>query len=221
MQHPDMIVLPGSKNTISDLLWMRQNGLEAAILKQAGSGKVVFGICGGYQMLGETLSDPLGLETSGTVRGMGLLPIDTVFMEEKTRTRVTGTFLTEGTLLAGLQTQKLAAEGYEIHMGQSTRKDGARPLLTLTDAVSGTVKQDGAYKGNVFGSYVHGIFDGAGIGQAVIQALADKKGVAMGDMGSMTYAEYKETQYDLLAAGLREALDMDQIYRILEEGIDE
>ena len=82
-------------------------------------------------------------------------------------------------------------------MGQSTRKDGARPLLTLTDAVSGTVKQDGAYKGNVFGSYVHGIFDGAGIGQAVIQALADKKGVQMGDMGSMTYAEYKETQYDL------------------------
>ena len=124
-------------------------------------------------------------------------------------------------MLAGLQTQELAAEGYEIHMGQSTRKDGARPLLTLTDAVSGTVKQDGAYKGNVFGSYVHGIFDGAGIGQAVIQALADKKGVQMGDMGSMTYAEYKETQYDLLAAGLREALDMDQIYRILEEGIDE
>ena len=221
LKDPDMIVLPGSKNTISDLLWMRQNGLEAAILKQAGSGKVVFGICGGYQMLGETLSDPLGLETSGTVRGMGLLPIDTVFMEEKTRTRVAGTFLTEGTLLAGLQTQKLAAEGYEIHMGQSTRKAGARPLLTLTDAVSGTVKQDGAYKGNVFGSYVHGIFDGAGIGQAVIQALADKKGVQMGDMGSMTYAEYKETQYDLLAAGLREALDMDQIYRILEEGIDE
>ena len=73
LKDPDMIVLPGSKNTISDLLWMRQNGLEAAILKQAGSGKVVFGICGGYQMLGETLSDPLGLETSGTVRGMGLL----------------------------------------------------------------------------------------------------------------------------------------------------
>lgn len=70
LKDPDMIVLPGSKNTISDLLWMRQNGLEAAILKQAGSGKVVFGICGGYQMLGETLSDPLGLETSGTVRGM-------------------------------------------------------------------------------------------------------------------------------------------------------
>ena len=111
LKDPDMIVLPGSKNTISDLLWMRQNGLEAAILKQAGSGKVVFGICGGYQMLGETLSDPLGLETSGTVRGMGLLPIDTVFMEEKTRTRVTGTFLTEGTLLCRAANTKARGGG--------------------------------------------------------------------------------------------------------------
>lgn len=101
LKDPDMIVLPGSKNTISDLLWMRQNGLEAAILKQAGSGKVVFGICGGYQMLGETLSDPLGLETSGTVRGMGLLPIDTVFMEEKTRTASPGLSLQREPCLQG------------------------------------------------------------------------------------------------------------------------
>ena len=106
-------------------------------------------------------------------------------------------------------------------MGQSTLKAGAKHLLSLTDAVTGQTKQDGAYKENVFGSYVHGIFDGAGIGQAIIQALADKKGVQMGDMGSMTYAEYKETQYDLLAAGLREYLDMNKIYQILEDGIDE
>lgn len=221
LKDPDMIVLPGSKNTISDLLWMRQNGLEAAILKQAGAGKVVFGICGGFQMLGETLADPLGIETSGEVRGMGLLPIDTLFLDEKTRTRVTGSFLTEGTFFDSLKAQKLEVEGYEIHMGQSTLKAGAKHLLSLTDAVTGQTKQDGAYKENVFGSYVHGIFDGAGIGQAIIQALADKKGVQMGDMGSMTYAEYKETQYDLLAAGLREYLDMNKIYQILEDGIDE
>ena len=220
LKDPDMIVLPGSKNTISDLLWMRQNGLEAAVLKQAGAGKVVFGICGGFQMLGETLADPLGIETSGEVRGMGLLPIDTLFLDEKTRTRVTGSFLTEGTLFDSLKDQKLEVEGYEIHMGQSTLKAGAKHLLSLTDAVTGQTKQDGAYKENVFGSYVHGIFDGAGIGQAIIQALAEKKGVQMGDMGSMTYAEYKETQYDLLAAGLREYLDMNKIYQILEDGID-
>ena len=105
LKDPDMIVLPGSKNTISDLLWMRQNGLEAAILKQAGAGKVVFGICGGFQMLGETLADPLGIETSGEVRGMGLLPIDTIFLDEKTRTPVTGSFLTEGTFFDSLKDQ--------------------------------------------------------------------------------------------------------------------
>ena len=221
LKDPDMIVLPGSKNTISDLLWMRQNGLEAAILKQAGTGKVVFGICGGFQMLGETLADPLGIETSGEVRGMGLLPIDTVFLDEKTRTRVTGSFLTGDTIFDSLKDQKLEAEGYEIHMGQSTLKAGAKHLLSLTDAVTGQTKQDGAYKENVFGSYVHGIFDGAGIARTVIQALAEKKGVQMGDIGSMTYAEYKETQYDLLAASLREYLNMEKIYRILETGIDE
>ncbi len=221
LKDPDMIVLPGSKNTISDLLWMRQNGLEAAILKQAGIGKVVFGICGGFQMLGETLADPLGIETSGEVRGMGLLPIDTVFLDEKTRTRVTGSFLTGDTIFDSLKDQKLEAEGYEIHMGQSTLKAGAKHLLSLTDAVTGQTKQDGAYKESVFGSYVHGIFDGAGIAQTVIQALAEKKGVQMGDIGSMTYAEYKETQYDLLAASLRKYLNMEKIYRILETGIDE
>ena len=221
LKDPDMIVLPGSKNTISDLLWMRQNGLEAAILKQAGIGKVVFGICGGFQMLGETLADPLGIETSGEVRGMGLLPIDTVFLDEKTRTRVTGSFLTGDTIFDSLKDQKLEAEGYEIHMGQSTLKAGAKHLLSLTDAVTGQTKQDGAYKENVFGSYVHGIFDGAGIARTVIQALAEKKGVQMGDIGSMTYAEYKETQYDLLAASLRKYLNMEKIYRILETGIDE
>ena len=146
LKDPDMIVLPGSKNTISDLLWMRQNGLEAAILKQAGTGKVVFGICGGFQMLGETLADPLGIETSGEVRGMGLLPIDTVFLDEKTRTRVTGSFLTGDTIFESLKDQKLEAEGYEIHMGQSTLKAGAKHLLSLTDAVTGQTKQDGAYK---------------------------------------------------------------------------
>ena len=74
LKHPDMILLPGTKNTMEDLLWMRQNGLEAAILKEAGAGTVIFGICGGYQMLGQELSDPEGVEAGGSIRGMGLLP---------------------------------------------------------------------------------------------------------------------------------------------------
>lgn len=93
LKNPDMIILPGTKNTMEDLLWMRANGLEAAVLKEAAKGKIIFGICGGYQMLGETLSDPHHVEAGGTIKGMGLLPMDTVFAEKKTRTRVSGRFL--------------------------------------------------------------------------------------------------------------------------------
>lgn len=220
LRDPDMIVIPGSKNTISDLLWMRQNGLEAAILKQAHEGKVIFGICGGFQMLGETLSDPTGIETTGEVRGMGLLPVETVFMDGKTRTRVEGGFHLEGSIFEDIEIKNLKAEGYEIHMGQSTLKEGAKRLLTVTDAVTGETKEDGAFKDNVFGTYIHGIFDGPEIAQTIVKILAERKGVELGDLGTLSYAEYKETQYDLLAAGLREHLNMKKIYEILEEGIE-
>ena len=79
LKNPDMIILPGTKNTMEDLLWMRQNGLEAAVLKAASAGTVIFGVCGGFQMLGDTLSDPQGVEAGGQIKGMGLLPMDTVF----------------------------------------------------------------------------------------------------------------------------------------------
>ena len=220
LRDPDMIVIPGSKNTISDLLWMRQNGLEAAILKQAHEGKVIFGICGGFQMLGETLSDPTGVETTGEVRGMGLLPVETVFMDGKTRTRVEGGFHLDGSIFEDIEIKNLKAEGYEIHMGQSTLKEGAKRLLTVTDAVTGETKEDGAFKDNVFGTYIHGIFDGPEIAQTIVKILAERKGVELGNLGTLSYAEYKETQYDLLAAGLREHLNMKKIYEILEEGIE-
>ena len=220
LKNPDMIVIPGSKNTISDLLWMRQNGLEAAILKQAHEGKVVFGICGGFQMLGETLSDPTGIETTGEVRGMGLLPVETVFMDGKTRTRVEGDFHLEGSIFENIERKNLKAEGYEIHMGQSTLKEGAKRLLTVTDAVTGETKEDGAYKDNVFGTYIHGIFDGPEIAQTIVKILAERKGVELEDLGTLSYAEYKETQYDLLATEWREHLNMEKIYERLEEGIE-
>ena len=93
LKNPDVIMLPGTKNTMEDLQWLRESGMEALILKAAARGTFVFGICGGYQMLGESLSDPHGVEAGGTMRGMGLLPMDTVFAEKKTRTQVTGRYL--------------------------------------------------------------------------------------------------------------------------------
>ena len=115
--NPDMIILPGTKNTMEDLLWMRENGLEALILKEAAKGKLIFGICGGYQMMGETLSDPHGVEAGGTIKGMNLLPMDTVFAKKKTRTRVEGSF---GQLTGAFaKLSDTALEGYEIHMGET------------------------------------------------------------------------------------------------------
>ena len=100
--NPDLVILPGSKNTMEDLLWLRQNGLEAAVKKHAAAGGAVLGICGGYQMLGERLADPDGVEHGGTLCGLGLLPVRTVFAKEKTRTRVTGRFERAEGIFSGL-----------------------------------------------------------------------------------------------------------------------
>ena len=210
---PDMVVIPGSKNTIEDLLWMRQNGLEAAVKKLAEKGRTIFGICGGYQMLGETISDPEGVEAKGKILGMGLLPVDTVFESAKTRTRVTGRFLSSD---AGLVVQ-----GYEIHMGKTTLRSGVQPLLEITAQPGGETKADGAVCGNVAGTYVHGFFDGDGIALETARVLGRKKGVDISASEEMSYAQYKEKQYDLLADTLERSLDMDRIYEIMEAGIDE
>ena len=221
LKNPDMIILPGTKNTMEDLLWMRQNGLEAAVLKAAAAGKIIFGVCGGYQMLGETLSDPLGCEAGGQIKGMGLLPMNTVFAGSKTRTRVSGNFGTvEGTLseLSGVP-----LEGYEIHMGVSTGKEGVKSLTNITDYAKGSgqgkEKADGAYYKNVYGTYVHGVFDREEVAGAVIKAIGRIKDIDVSQIASVDFAAFKEQQYDILAAGLREHLNMEKIYEILNAGI--
>lgn len=220
LKKPDMIVLPGTKNTMKDLSWLRQSGMEAAILKAKENGAVIFGICGGYQMLGETLSDPRGIEEGGSMRGMGLLPEDTMFVGEKTRTRVRGKFGKLEGVLAGLS--HLPLEGYEIHMGISRSKQNTMQAVTMIKdqcEEDSLLKCDGAQADNVYGSYVHGIFDKEGVARGVIEALAKAKGVALEHLSSFDYGKYKESQYDLLADTLRQYLDMEQIYKILEEGI--
>ena len=215
---PDMILLPGTKNTMEDLLWMRENGLEALILKAAANGKVIFGICGGYQMLGETLSDPDHVEAGGSIRGMGLLPMDTVFADGKTRTRVNGTFCEVGGVLDCLTGTKLS--GYEIHMGVSTLKDGVASMTQIEDFVKkdGT-KADGAQHGNVYGTYVHGVFDKEDVAKAVIRGIGRMKGIDTENITGVDFQAFKETQYDILAAELRKHLDMDKIYEILNAGL--
>lgn len=217
LKNPDMIILPGTKNTMEDLLWMRANGLEAAVLKEAARGKIIFGICGGYQMLGETLSDPHHVEAGGTIKGMGLLPMDTIFAENKTRTRVSGKFLNLDGDLAALSGAEL--EGYEIHMGETVLKENAGHCVSIEDHVSGSRKEDGAYCKNVCGTYVHGVFDKEDVAEAVVRALGEKKGLDVSEMTGVDFTAFKETQYDILASELRKHLDMKKIYEILEQGV--
>ena len=207
--NPDLIILPGTKNTMDDLRWLRQSGLEAAILKHASAGGAVAGICGGYQMLGQNVSDPDGVEGGGTLRGLGLLPAETVFQGEKTRTRVTGRFLAPEGIFAELA--GVPFEGYEIHMGRT--ESAAAPLAEFSTQ-TGERRADGLSAGNVWGCYVHGLFDKAEAAEALVNALLKAKGLDRA-AASVDWQAYAQQQYDKLADGLRESLDMEQIYRIL------
>ena len=201
---PDLIILPGTKNTMDDLLWMRQNGLEAEILKYASQGKPVLGVCGGYQMLGEQLFNPEKLEgDTEYLRGMGLLPVDTTFTAQKSRTRVQGTVQAE-------PFEGIRLDSYEIHMGVSTVHGD--PFCALDNG-----KLDGAHKGNVYGTYLHGLFDTGTLAEALIRHLAELKGLDPGKIEVIPHEVYVQQQYDLLAAGVREALDIEKIYEIMEK----
>ena len=202
--HPDLVVLPGTKSTMADLLWLRESGMEASILKLAAAGTPVLGVCGGYQMLGEQLEDPDGVESGlPTLRGMGLLPCRTVFAGEKTRTRVRASTCSGGPL------GDAELEGYEIHMGLT--EVGGEAFCRLE---SGSF--DGCRKGNTFGTYLHGLFDSGELTDKLARWLCQRKGIDM-ELGlSESHQAYQERQYDLLAEGLRKSLDMDAVYRILK-----
>ncbi|MGC4019875.1 MAG: cobyric acid synthase [Muricomes sp.] len=222
--NPDAVILPGSKNTIEDLLWMRQNGLEAKIIRHANAGKVVFGICGGYQMLGEEITDPKGVEHKGSVKGIGLLPMGTVFTLQKTRTRVSGEFRNiKGTFSSFNQ---IEVEGYEIHMGTTHFTGEGEHILFLEDGVERKGNQrssfderigkpDGAANENVCGCYVHGVFDRPEAAEAFARILLKQKGLGLESVRAVDLTVYKEEQYDKLADIIRENLDMEEIYNIM------
>ena len=206
----DMVVLPGSKSTIADLNWLREKGLEDEIISLNRGGVPVFGICGGYQMLGVEVSDPEGVEGGGKVEGLGLLPVSTVLTGSKKTEQFRGRFCNAEGILTGLS--GLEAEGYEIHMGQ-TFLEGCMAQCAADFTSSGT----GVCEGNVYGTYIHGIFDREGVAAAVVNALAEKKGVSLSGGDASGHREFKEREYDRLAAILRENLDMDRIYSMLRE----
>lgn len=209
---PDLVILPGTKNTMADLKWLRESGMEAKIKQFAAKGGVVFGICGGYQMLGKELHDLQSIEEGGSMTGMGLLETVTTFAPAKVRTQVEGHFAQLSGALSPLTGAQLS--GYEIHMGHTQSQDA--PLSSLIPLTGDRqAKLDGSFRGNIYGSYVHGIFDSEQAARGVISALAAHKGIDLAEVASLDLAAYKEQQYDKLADTLRAALDLEEIYRIL------
>lgn len=202
LYEPDMIIIPGTKSTIEDLRWLRESGLEAGVKQQADRGTLVFGICGGYQMLGKTVKDPDMVEAAGTkeIAGMGFIPMETVFLGEKVQQQSSGIIPETEGILKGLSGMKY--EGYEIHMGRS---EGKLPVL--------------AGGGNIYGSYIHGIFDAPGIADEILKVLCTRKGAEFSALGTFDPKDYKEKQYDKLADALQSGLDMEYIYKVLNREV--
>ena len=212
LKRPDMLILPGTKSTIEDLKWLRQSGLEAAIKKLTAQNIPLWGICGGYQMLGEEIVDREGVEAKPgeTIQGMGLLKVKTVFEKEKYQKQVQGSFAKVSGIFKTLSEKDYT--GYEIHMGESSQKE-----QPLTCAKEGNT--EGSAISNIYGTYVHGIFDEKEVSQTMVQTLMNNKGYTMNDKEGMNRKQYKELQYDKLAQAVRQNLDMKAVYQILKEGI--
>ena len=204
---PDLVILPGTKNTMGDLRWMYRNGIAEEILQLNTEGIPILGICGGYQMLGRKLSDPEGTEEGGTGEGLGLLPCETVFTEEKIRTRCRATCLAEPFTGAEL-------EGYEIHMGRTFGE--AAPFSCLESGIS-----EGAVSGNVFGTYLHGLFDSGELVEKLANWLAEKKEIRIPKHKCGNRMAYRNRQYDLLAEEVRRSLNLEAIRQAMEAFADD
>jgi adenosylcobyric acid synthase len=200
---PDLVILPGSKTTRSDLEFMRQRGLDACILAHARSGGAVLGICGGYQMLGQRIEDPDGLDGApGTSSGLGLLAAATRFAREKATVQVRGRVVATGDPLAAAQGATITA--YEIHMGQTLADEG--PLFAISRD-DGRTEPEGAVSrdGHVLGTYLHGLFRNSALLEAVVGSLAAHKGV------TAATTPPRPDPYDHFADVLRSSLIIDRL----------
>lgn len=216
---PDVIMLPGSKNTTEDMLYLRKSGLGEKILAHAKAGKAVIGICGGYQMLGEVIRDPQHTESQNDeVAGLGLLGMETVFASEKLTSQVVAQCQDLHFMGQSISADNL--QGYEIHMGHTTftREADKHPFTVCQRRGKTCASQDGTANaaGNVFGTYIHGVFDNDVFRRSVLNALRHSKGLEALANTRNVMAE-KQKAYEHLADVVEKALDMEKLYQIMGE----
>lgn len=207
MGEEDIIIIPGTKNTIDDLKELKDNGIATEIIKASKNGKVIIGICGGFQMLGEKIKDPYGIESEiKEIPGLGLLELETVMEKEKNTTQYEGKLSNCTGLFEGLEGEEI--KGYEIHQGVTF---GNESKVNDEDRIVTVVKGE-----NIFATYLHGIFENEKITRNILNKVRAKKGIEL-QMKGITFDEYREQQLDKLEKIFRENVDIDKIYEILGE----
>jgi adenosylcobyric acid synthase len=212
LQNSDVVILPGTKNTIADLQWLKENGFEEALKKHVRRGKTLIGICGGFQMLGTSVQDPHGVETDhGETTGLGLLEMGTVLEREKTLARVEGSCIPES--IIGIASGSVSVEGYEIHMGVSEGNACGNPVFQLNSRNGAPIDQtEGACNknGTVWGTYLHGLFENDRFRSGFLR----KHGRAVGK--ELNYRTFLDGQYDRLADLIEEHVRVDAILHTAE-----
>ena len=219
LEGADCVVLPGTKSTLEDLAWLKAQGFDREIVRAAGTGVPVWGICGGYQMLGERILDPHGFEVQGEAEGLGLLPVTTLFEGEKivhpARARVSEAAAGPFRDLTGR-----CIEGYEIHAGRTT--GSGRSLLALEERAGLSCDIPDGFQsgsGTVFGCYLHGLCDDPLFRRALVNWLRERKGLPSLTGPALSGREIRSEQYDRWADHLAASLDMERIEQLIDEGL--
>lgn len=216
IENADLIIIPGSKNTVKDLLFLREHGIENSIKRAVEKGIPLVGVCGGYQMLGSRIHDPYGIESAHReIEGLGLLDIETALEKVKTTCQVEAEIVNSSLLTAyGNKNYELSAisyqllKGYEIHMGMTTGDVGLFRInrLSGSNSSNGSIP-DGSQKGNVWGTYIHGIFDNDIFRRNLINFLRLKKGLEPLEE-TIDYSRLRDDSLNKWAGIIRDSIDM-------------
>ena len=210
---PDLLIIPGTKNTIDDMRYIRSSGLITKIMQYAETGKGIIGVCGGYQMLTSIIKDPDNMEAGGYVQGLNLIKAETVFEKEKIRTVIQGKFNNITGYFSFLNGAEFS--GYEIHMGKTYADN--RNISEIKDT-NGNIKNDGLSVDNILGTYIHGIFDSSDVAKRIIDKLMQEKGIE-NQAEEKNINELRSKEYDKLADMLMKNLNISKIYEIMEKGV--
>jgi adenosylcobyric acid synthase len=212
----DVIILPGSKQTVDDLRWLRACGFEPALKEFARHGGLIVGVCGGFQMLGIEILDAHGMERKGTEKALGLLPVRTILAHEKITVPTRG-ILGSGALFGQLLDPCTVA-GYEIHLGTTEYLEGAAPFASIARQSDGAqMLPDGCVSkdGRIFGTYLHGLFDGDAFRHAFLRAAHAARQMDS-PAGLVAWSELRRQQLDMLADAFAGALDLDAVFGLLD-----